>query len=75
MALFLRRSGILRVRPLLGGIDAWRERNYPMELRPVGIVSSSSVGSGNQESAPPVQILVTPEAHSIKAPENSDRGT
>ena len=40
MALFLRRSGILRVRPLLGGIDAWRERNYPMELRPVGIVSS-----------------------------------
>jgi 3-mercaptopyruvate sulfurtransferase SseA len=73
MALFLRRSGILRVRPLLGGIDAWRERNYPMELRPVGIVSSSSssVGSGNQESAPPVQILVTPEAQSIKAPEKA----
>jgi hypothetical protein len=57
----------------LGGIDAWRERNYPMELRPVGIVSSSSssVGSGNQESAPPVQILVTPEAQSIKAPEKA----
>ncbi len=31
-ALALRRNGILRVRPLLGGIDAWRERNYPMAL-------------------------------------------
>jgi rhodanese-related sulfurtransferase len=31
-ALLLHRKGILRVRPLLGGIDAWRERNYPMEL-------------------------------------------
>jgi membrane protein DedA with SNARE-associated domain/rhodanese-related sulfurtransferase len=33
MALLLHRKGILRVRPLLGGIDAWRERNYPTELR------------------------------------------
>src|SRR6185503_9706467 len=33
MALLLHRNGILRVRPLLGGIDAWRERNYPTELR------------------------------------------
>jgi rhodanese-related sulfurtransferase len=27
VALLLHRKGILRVRPLLGGIDAWRERN------------------------------------------------
>ena len=27
----LRRKGIERVRPLQGGIDAWRERNYPMD--------------------------------------------
>jgi rhodanese-related sulfurtransferase len=33
IALLLRRKGILRVRPLLGGIDAWRERHYPMEPR------------------------------------------
>lgn len=33
VALLLRHKGILRVRPLLGGIDAWRERNYPTELR------------------------------------------
>ena len=35
-ALALRRNGILRVRPLLGGIDAWRERNYPTEPRAMG---------------------------------------
>jgi rhodanese-related sulfurtransferase len=35
-ALLLHREGILRVRPLLGGIDAWRARDYPLEQRPVG---------------------------------------
>jgi rhodanese-related sulfurtransferase len=35
MALMLQRSGFVRVRPLLGGIDAWRERNYPLEMRVV----------------------------------------
>jgi len=35
MALLLRRNGITRVRPLAGGVDAWRERNFPLEgLRP-----------------------------------------
>lgn len=27
----LRRKGFTRVRPLLGGIDSWRQRNYPVE--------------------------------------------
>lgn len=31
MALMLRRRGVSRVRPLTGGIDAWRELNYPLE--------------------------------------------
>ncbi len=31
VATLLRRKGITRVRPLLGGIDAWRELNYPLE--------------------------------------------
>src|SRR5882724_3752582 len=44
MALQLRRKGITRVRPLLGGIDAWRERNYPTELRAVGVVSALDAG-------------------------------
>ena len=30
VALLLQRHGFTRVRPLLGGIDAWREQNYPM---------------------------------------------
>jgi membrane protein DedA with SNARE-associated domain/rhodanese-related sulfurtransferase len=33
MALTLQRNGFVNVRPLLGGIDAWRERNYPTEVR------------------------------------------
>ncbi|MEY2429979.1 MAG: hypothetical protein QOJ40_2864 [Verrucomicrobiota bacterium] len=38
VALMLQRHGFTRVRPLLGGIDAWREQNYPMDSR---VVSSS----------------------------------
>lgn len=33
MALLLRRKGVTKVRPLTGGIDAWRERNFPLESR------------------------------------------
>ncbi len=32
LALRLQRKGFSRVRPLLGGIDAWRDRNYPMSI-------------------------------------------
>lgn len=38
MALLLQRNGIERVRPLLGGLDAWRERNYPIEPRATAAV-------------------------------------
>lgn len=31
MAVLLRRNGIIRVRPLVGGVDAWRARNFPLE--------------------------------------------
>jgi membrane protein DedA with SNARE-associated domain/rhodanese-related sulfurtransferase len=44
-ALQLRRKGIVRVRPLLGGIDAWRERNYPTELWAFGVASTLSANS------------------------------
>jgi rhodanese-related sulfurtransferase len=30
-ALVLRRQGFSQVRPLLGGIDAWRERKFPLD--------------------------------------------
>jgi membrane protein DedA with SNARE-associated domain/rhodanese-related sulfurtransferase len=38
VALLLRRHGFTRVRPLLGGIDAWRDGHHPMEVR-TGIVT------------------------------------
>jgi membrane protein DedA with SNARE-associated domain/rhodanese-related sulfurtransferase len=31
VVLLLQRHGFTRVRPLLGGIDAWREQNYPLD--------------------------------------------
>jgi membrane protein DedA with SNARE-associated domain/rhodanese-related sulfurtransferase len=34
MALMLRRNGIRKVRPLAGGIDAWRKRNFPLKPQP-----------------------------------------
>jgi membrane protein DedA with SNARE-associated domain/rhodanese-related sulfurtransferase len=34
LALLLQRKGIVRVRPLLGGFDAWRERDYPTQSHP-----------------------------------------
>jgi rhodanese-related sulfurtransferase len=46
-ALLLHRRGILRVRPLLGGIDAWRERNYPLEERSVDMTSDSPVSDNS----------------------------
>jgi len=31
VALLLRKKGITRIRPLQGGLDAWRERGYPLD--------------------------------------------
>jgi 3-mercaptopyruvate sulfurtransferase SseA len=31
VALLLRRRGILHIRPLQGGLEAWRERGYPLQ--------------------------------------------
>ena len=51
MALLLHRNGIVRVRPLLGGIDAWRDRNYPVEPRLTPAASPSAPGPANGESS------------------------
>jgi membrane protein DedA with SNARE-associated domain len=40
MALMLRSRGITRVRPLAGGIDAWREKDFPLEASRVVEVST-----------------------------------
>lgn len=49
VALLLRRNGITRVRPLLGGIDAWRERNYPTDPRVVGATGDLTAHSEELE--------------------------
>ena len=38
-ALQLQKRGITRIRPLLGGIDAWRSRNYPTSIWTTGTVT------------------------------------
>jgi rhodanese-related sulfurtransferase len=47
LALLLHRKGIQRVRPLLGGFDAWRERDYPTDQRDVPVAMPSRTGSAS----------------------------
>jgi rhodanese-related sulfurtransferase len=35
VALLLRKKGVKHIRPLKGGLEAWRERGYPLETNPV----------------------------------------
>jgi 3-mercaptopyruvate sulfurtransferase SseA len=45
VALLLKRQGVTRIRPLQGGLDAWRNLGYPMEkVEPVlsGTVAAPS---------------------------------
>ena len=51
LALRLKRKGFTRVRPLLGGIDAWREQNYPLEVRSARGLGLSAGGVANPQSA------------------------
>lgn len=46
MALLLHRNGVTRVRPLLGGLDAWRERKYPIEARVAPAVAEVAGATG-----------------------------
>jgi membrane protein DedA with SNARE-associated domain/rhodanese-related sulfurtransferase len=41
LALRLQRKGFTRVHPLLGGIDAWREQNYPLQERDAGLAETT----------------------------------
>jgi membrane protein DedA with SNARE-associated domain/rhodanese-related sulfurtransferase len=51
VALQLHRQGLERVRPLLGGIEAWRERDYPTERWP------AAGSSAHAPAAPPAPAL------------------
>jgi rhodanese-related sulfurtransferase len=47
VALLLQRRGFTRVRPLLGGIDAWREQNHPLESLARKVATIPEVPSPN----------------------------
>jgi 3-mercaptopyruvate sulfurtransferase SseA len=44
VALLLRRRGIERVRPLAGGLDAWRAHGFPLEAAKPPAPPSTEVG-------------------------------
>ncbi|HUA66808.1 MAG TPA: DedA family protein/thiosulfate sulfurtransferase GlpE [Alphaproteobacteria bacterium] len=50
-ALLLRRKGFTRVRPLLGGIDAWRKANYPMDVWAKTTGTATTTVMVNKETA------------------------
>jgi membrane protein DedA with SNARE-associated domain/rhodanese-related sulfurtransferase len=52
VALLLHQNGLVRVRPLLGGIDAWRARNYPTDSRAMAGTAAlvEAVPAGGQNS-------------------------
>jgi len=44
VALLLRKRGITRVRPLLGGFEAWKERGFPVEKQLVQLPGAPASG-------------------------------
>ncbi len=66
IALLLHHKGISRVRPLLGGIDAWRERNYPLEVREATATPSFQSPVAPQDpSRAPVPIKLESEQERV----------
>jgi len=51
LALRLQRKGFKRVRPLLGGIDAWRQQNYPMQSRATVVNGTTTATASTQPKA------------------------
>ena len=51
LALRLKRKGFNRVRPLLGGIDAWREQDYPLEARITSLARVSTDVMSDSQTA------------------------
>jgi membrane protein DedA with SNARE-associated domain/rhodanese-related sulfurtransferase len=62
IALRLRRKGFTRIRPLLGGIDAWRKGNYPLE---VWIATLATAMDVTPDAAHSKKKIATPSAQKI----------
>jgi rhodanese-related sulfurtransferase len=62
VALQLHRKGFTRVRPLLGGIDTWRNLNYPMETRNASAATVTVIANATSaavDSAPGLILAVS----------------
>jgi len=75
LALQLQRRGFTRVRPLLGGIDAWREQNYPTQPRAAVIVGADAGTLRNGGSAPVKVIERSWKAGEVRADRGQGRET
>ena len=53
LALLLQKKGFTRIRPLLGGIEAWRKLDYPMEAWSSTITITAE---DNSTAAPAVKV-------------------
>jgi membrane protein DedA with SNARE-associated domain/rhodanese-related sulfurtransferase len=75
VALRLQRKGFTRIRPLLGGIDAWRQQSHPMQsLSPTLANTNESGLAVSQNSMPvpaPISIAVGNHNSPAKDPEPS----
>ena len=67
VALLLHRKGITRVRPLLGGIDAWRDQNYPLTPAPRPPKPLGTIPQAAQQDKPLPRNAVTDDNSSRSA--------
>ena len=66
MALALQRRGFTRVRPLLGGIDAWREQKYPLDSWLTEVAATVKSVVEHQEPPAETPPLAAPSTASAK---------
>jgi membrane protein DedA with SNARE-associated domain/rhodanese-related sulfurtransferase len=62
VALLLQRKGFTRVRPLMGGIDAWKMGNYPLELPASLLPGDAIIDPAAQDTEVAPGELLTSEA-------------
>jgi membrane protein DedA with SNARE-associated domain/rhodanese-related sulfurtransferase len=52
LAILLRKQGVQHIRPLQGGLDAWRERGYPVHNTTLTQISSTSLKAATEATLP-----------------------
>lgn len=76
LALRLKRKGFTRVRPLLGGIDAWRGQNYPLEASAArGVGVSAQLVKNSQSAALTISAKVHLESVETNPPPSTNGKT